>query len=406
MTEQHDLDGGHEPHALVLRPILWFGFALLAMILVAGVAAVALLGGARPPQEAPAGLTQVQAPGAGEAPVLQDHPANDWLRYRAAQRTRLESYGRAADGSDGYRIPIERAMRILSRPSDPDAATAAGDRPPATAPPVAPAGGAPRGEGRPLGRAGPLAVPGAGQLAFEQHLGAALPAGLRLVDEQARPVQPRLLLADHPGLLLFSYGRCHNACPGMVELLARRLAAVPSAPATEVLVVSIDPAETPAMAARYKSLDAGRLPLQPARWHYLTGDGGAVRQLAESAGFRYRYDAAEDQYDHPAGLVVLAPDGRYTRYFLGFGLSPPELAEALRSAAAGRIGTAAPDLVSLCLHLLGLQAPRSLEILRVLQALTVLLAVLFASVALAWGHRRQTRTEADAAAADARSTSR
>ena len=42
-------------------------------------------------------------------------------------------------------------------------------------------------------------------------------------------------------------------------------------------------------------------------WHFLTGPQPIVRQIAETVGFPYRYDAELDQYLHPAGFVLAPP---------------------------------------------------------------------------------------------------
>ena len=56
---------------------------------------------------------------------------------------------------------------------------------------------------------------------------------------------------------------------------------------------------------------------RPVDWPYLTGGDHAIRTLADSVGFRYRYDKESGQYEHPAVSMVLGPDGKISRYLYG-----------------------------------------------------------------------------------------
>ena len=60
----------------------------------------------------------------------------------------------------------------------------------------------------------------------------------------------------------------------------------------DVLTVSFDPQETPALAADKKAafVKRYRRPGAEQGWHFLVGDAPAIERLAASVGFRYRYD--------------------------------------------------------------------------------------------------------------------
>ena len=65
-------------------------------------------------------------------------------------------------------------------------------------------------------------------------------------------------------------------------------------------------------------------------------------------GFRYNYDAAIQQYAHPALITVLSPEGRVARYLFGIEFAPRDLKFALIDASAGKIGTAVDQAVLYC----------------------------------------------------------
>src|SRR5581483_1360233 len=102
----------------------------------------------------------------------------------------------------------------------------------------------------------------------------------------------------------------------------------------DFLNVSIDPTETPELAAAKKRTYVKRYGRHDAApgWHFLTGDEPAIRRLADQVGFNYAYDAKAGQYAHPSGLVILDADGRVTRYLSGLVYSPKELGDALAGA--------------------------------------------------------------------------
>jgi protein SCO1/2 len=116
--------------------------------------------------------------------------------------------------------------------------------------------------------------------------------------------------------------------------------------------VSINPGEAAALASRTKARyvrDYGR-PKAAAGWHFLTGDEASIQWLTQAVGFRYAYDAAKDQYAHAAGIMVLTPQGRISRYFYGIEFSPRDLRLALVESAANTIGSPVDQLLLFCYH--------------------------------------------------------
>jgi protein SCO1/2 len=82
--------------------------------------------------------------------------------------------------------------------------------------------------------------------------------------------------------------------------------------------------------------------------HFLTGPEAALRTVAAAVGFPYRYDAALDQYVHPAGFVIATPDGRISRYVLGIAPSAEDLAAGLADAANRETAGPLTRLLLLC----------------------------------------------------------
>jgi protein SCO1/2 len=148
-----------------------------------------------------------------------------------------------------------------------------------------------------------------------------------------------------------------------------------------VVTVSFDPREMPEL-ARAKKLSYVERYGRPGAadgWHFLTGEEASIRRLTDAVGFRYVYDAKHDQYAHAAGIIVLTPAGRVSRYF--FNVKFRDLRLGLVEASGNRIGSPIDQLLLYCFHYDPAEGKYGLVIMnvvRLLGALTVL------AVALLW----------------------
>jgi protein SCO1/2 len=191
------------------------------------------------------------------------------------------------------------------------------------------------------------------QVGIDQHPGAQVPLDLVFRDEAGQAVPLRRYFAGRPVVLTLNYFHCPNLCSLVLQRLADRLRGVPLTAGEQysVLTVSIDPRETPALAAEKRSTTLQGFPGEDAAdWHFLTGPEPAIEQLAAAVGFHYLYDAEEDEYVHPAGLVVLTPDGQVSRYLYGLDFTPNDLRLALVEAGQQRIGSLVDQVLLLCYH--------------------------------------------------------
>jgi protein SCO1/2 len=85
-------------------------------------------------------------------------------------------------------------------------------------------------------------------------------------------------------------------------------------------------------------------------WSFLVGSEAEIRDLAESLGFIYRYDARTDQFSHPAVIFALTPAGVISSYIYGIDPEPAELATALRAAAEGGTRSTLERILMRCYH--------------------------------------------------------
>ena len=113
----------------------------------------------------------------------------------------------------------------------------------------------------------------------------------------------------------------------------------------EVVSVSIDPRETPALALEKKAhyVERSGKPSIAQGWHYLTGTEANIQRLTKAAGFRYAWDESQQQFAHPAGIVIATPQGKVARYLFGIDYGPRDLRLALARCIRGENQLAAQE---------------------------------------------------------------
>jgi protein SCO1/2 len=216
------------------------------------------------------------------------------------------------------------------------------------------------------------------KIGYDQHIGQQISAGIPFEDSRGRKLAIGDLWNRKPTLLVLGYYHCPMLCTlindGLIESLQELRFNVGRD--FNIINVTIDPNETPAVAAVKKKEYLRRYgrPGAEKQWHFLTGSESAIAQLANEAGFRFRYDESSHQYAHPSGFIVLTPDGKISRYFFGVSFKPGELRSAIIAASKGESGSIIQQLVLLCCQynpITGKYGPLVLNIMRVAGLATV-----------------------------------
>jgi len=236
------------------------------------------------------------------------------------------------------------------------------------------------------------------EVGIDQRLGESIPLDLVFRDEQGRPVKLGDLFDSRPVVLTLAYYRCPMLCSLVLNGLASGLKPVSLSPGEDfgMITVSIDPKETPDLAAASRESFAARYgrPEAQEAWRFLTGDEAAIRSLAGAVGFRYAYDESTGQYAHPSAVTILTPDGRISRYLMGVDYAPRDLRLALVESSEGKIGTLADALMLLCYQYdpaSGRYGALTLRLVRTGGVLTVLAMAVFVFVMLRRDARRAAR---------------
>jgi protein SCO1 len=179
-----------------------------------------------------------------------------------------------------------------------------------------------------------IAVQGhARDIEFDPHPGARVP------DVAFREARLGDYLGARPVVLVLGYEGCMNLCGTALDgvSLALRESGLSAGSDYTALFVSIDPRDEKAPRENRPG------------WHFLTG-AAAADAVAKTVGFRYTYDADSGQFAHPAGFIVLTPQGEVARYFMGVRFDAAELGQAIDDAARGRAQSAFERVLLLCFH--------------------------------------------------------
>lgn len=221
------------------------------------------------------------------------------------------------------------------------------------------------------------------QVRFDQRLGGQVRLDTVFRDEAGRKVRLGDYFGPRPVVLVLAYYECPMLCDLVLNGLAGSLKALAFNPGQEyeIVVASIDPGETPALATEQKRQALARFNRSGTEngWHFLTGDQSAIDALTDDIGFRYVYDSERDEYAHAAGVTVLTPEGRISRYLFGIDFPPRDVRMALIESTENKIGSLVDQAMLYCFHYnptIGRYSAATMQILRIAAAMTVVAVVL------------------------------
>lgn len=190
---------------------------------------------------------------------------------------------------------------------------------------------------------------------IEEKLGSNVDLDLPLKNEKGETVTLRKYMADgKPVLLSLAYYSCPSLCNFHLNGLLDAFKGLekPLGEEFNAVVVSIEPKETPALAAKKKSTyieEYGR-PEGANGWHFLVADQATIDALAKSVGFKYKWDEEQKQWAHTAAAFVLTPAGKISRYLYGIVFDPKTVRLSMIEASEGKVGTIVDKLVLFCFH--------------------------------------------------------
>src|SRR5271155_5340040 len=185
------------------------------------------------------------------------------------------------------------------------------------------------------------------KVGVSQHLNQQLPLDAAFVDESGKPVKLGDYFGKHPAILSLVYYTCPLLCSEELDGLTSSLEMVKLTPGKDfdVIVMSIDPSETPADAAKKKAFYLKRYgrPETAAGWHFLTGQKPAIDAVTNAVGFGYVRVPGPDgkltQFAHASSIELATTDGKLAQYYLGVEYSPKDMLLGLIESSNNKIGS-------------------------------------------------------------------
>lgn len=219
---------------------------------------------------------------------------------------------------------------------------------------------------------------------IQEKLGKDVDRSLAFTDHNGNAVTIGQYLADgKPVLLTLNYYRCKMLCSLQLNALLRGLQGLGWRPGEDfrIVTVSIDAREGSSLAAEkrqsyLKALGMGG----DVDWQFLVGAQSSIDALSDQVGFRFKYDAEQDQWAHVPAIYFLASSGMITRYLYGLEYKPRDLRFALIDAGQGRVGSTLDKIILSCFHYdptIGAYSTWALGVMRLGGVVTLALLGLF-----------------------------
>ena len=213
------------------------------------------------------------------------------------------------------------------------------------------------------------------RVGVSQHLNQQLPLDAAFVDETGKPVKLGDYFGKHPAILSLVYYTCPMLCSEELDGLTSSLEMVKLTPGKDfdVVIISIDPSDTPEQAAKSKALYVKRYgrPETAAGWHFLTGQQPAIDAVTNAVGFGYVRvpgpDGKLSQFAHASSIEIVTPEGKLAQYYLGVEYSPKDMLLGLIDASGNKIGSPVANILTYCYHYDPQTNKHSLIIARVVQ---------------------------------------
>jgi protein SCO1/2 len=177
--------------------------------------------------------------------------------------------------------------------------------------------------------------------------------GVDVTEQLDKPLPKDAVFRDHTGkqvhlgdyfdgrrpvVLTLAYHGCQVVCSMVLGATLETLKEQAWTLGNEfrAVTISIDPRDTPQVAAKKRSQLMDLYGREKAGWDFLVGDEANIRKVANAVGFKYRYDARQDQYAHPAVLMLTKPNGDMARYLYGLEFDPKDVRIGLLEASQGK----------------------------------------------------------------------
>lgn len=189
------------------------------------------------------------------------------------------------------------------------------------------------------------------KVGVEEKLGQYIPKNTKFVNSDGEEVNLLEQLDGKPAVISMVYFKCPGICSPLLEGFAEVIESTDMIPGKDynAFSISFDHKEDSEVASKWKKnyLAGLKRNIDPNGWKFMTGDSVQIEKLTEALGFNFSKESETD-YLHSAVLIVLAPDGKITRYHNGTEFLPFNFKMSIIEASKGLAQPTINNLLEMC----------------------------------------------------------
>ncbi|MCO6461781.1 MAG: SCO family protein [Saprospiraceae bacterium] len=154
---------------------------------------------------------------------------------------------------------------------------------------------------------------------------------ISMFDASGHPIQLYSLLRNKPLLIIPIYTKCPSYCGLVINGTRNAISRLGGLGEDyNVISFSFDTTDTTTDLYNYQK----RWEMDNDHWKTISADKKNIDLLLTTIGFEYEKDTVFRQFNHPAMIVVLTPEGRISRYVFGINPSKRDIKLAVIGAQA------------------------------------------------------------------------
>ena len=236
-----------------------------------------------------------------------------------------------------------------------------------------------------------LPIQRATEIGIVEKLGDTIPQDLRFVNERNDTITLGSLI-NKPTILSFVYFDCPGLCGRLLEGISEMVSTIDLSLGKDfdIITISFNDRDTPEK-ARLKKLNFDQKLNEQSKksWTYLTGSLENIHKITEATGFRYKATGLD--FAHPAGIMMLSPKGKITRYLYGTSFLPFDVKMAVIEAQKGVAQPTSSKLLDYCFAYDPQSRGYTLQVTRVLGTFVLILGLFFVAYLVISGRKKSPK---------------
>jgi protein SCO1/2 len=189
-----------------------------------------------------------------------------------------------------------------------------------------------------------------------EKLGKYVPMDLVFTNDKGQTETLKKFTDGKPTVISVNYFHCPGLCGPQIDSLAKSLDKLDMKEGKDykALTISFVPTDTAKDAYDFKRNHTSRIRknFNPDAWNFLVSNKQeTIDKLSKSLGYEYKKIKNAQgftDYIHPAGLVIISPKGKITRYLSGIQYLPFDLKMALIEATKGTVRPTIARALAFC----------------------------------------------------------